>query len=334
VLEIVAGKDPATLPPRTNSGQAYRVDYRAMQRWNLRDSNLPPGTLVLFKEPGMWDKHRWQVITALAVVLFQAAMISWLLLERRRRQIAQLESRRHLLEVIHLNRTATAGVLSASVAHELNQPLGAILSNAEAAEILLAKDPPDVSQLKEILADIRRDDQRASDIIGHLRGLLKKKEIELRSFDLNDTIRDAAHVLEPEAIKRDIALSASVAQQALPVRADQVHVQQVILNLAINGMDAMAGCPPGRRKLAIRTTLRDRSGVEVSVSDSGTGIPNDKLDHVFDAFYTTKQQGTGLGLSIARTIVETYGGRIWAENRIAGGAVVRFTLPLATAHPT
>jgi signal transduction histidine kinase len=121
-------------------------------------------------------------------------------------------------------------------------------------------------------------------------------------------------------------------QDALPVRADQVHLEQAILNLATNAMDAMQGCTPGRRKMTVQTVLAGGSGVEVSVSDSGTGIPNDKLKGIFETFYTTKPQGTGLGLSIVRTIVENCGGKIWAENRPGGGAVIRFTLPLAKAH--
>jgi signal transduction histidine kinase len=127
-------------------------------------------------------------------------------------------------------------------------------------------------------------------------------------------------------------LSADGIRRALPVRADPVHLQQVILNLALNGMDAMLNSVAGMRTMAVQTALVGDSEVEVSVSDSGTGIPRDKLKDIFETFYTTKQQGTGLGLSIARTIVETYGGRIWAENGTAGGAIFRFTLPLAEAH--
>ena len=147
------------------------------------------------------------------------------------------------------------------------------------------------------------------------------------------SIGDAVHILEPEAMKRGVVLSAAPGQAACPVRADQVHLQQVLLNLAANGMDAMSDCAPGKRRLEIRTALNGGSEVEVSVADSGTGIPKDQLNDIFETFYTTKRQGTGLGLSIARTLVETYGGRIWAENRSGGGAVFRFTLPLAEPRP-
>jgi signal transduction histidine kinase len=162
--------------------------------------------------------------------------------------------------------------------------------------------------------------------------LLKKRSlVELQRFDLNDVVRDALHVLDPEALKRGVALSANFAQEPLPVRADQTHLEQVLLNLAMNSMDAMHGCAPGRGEMSIQTALRGKSAIEVSVTDSGTGIPGDKLKEVFNTFFTTKQEGTGLGLSIARSIIETYGGKIWAENRPGGGTVFRFTLPLSQA---
>lgn len=269
------------------------------------------------------------------MVLVQAAMITWLLLERRRRLVVEMSLRQRLLEVIHLNRSATVGALSASVAHELNQPLGAIQSSAEAAELYLNADPPNIARVGKILANIRQDNQRAAEVISHLRGLLKKRSAEeLQQFDLNDVVRDALHVLDPEALKRGVALNANIARGSLPVRADRTHLEQVLLNLAMNGMDAMQGCAPGRGEMSIQTALLGKSTIEVSVANSGTGISGDKLNEVFSTFYTTKQEGTGLGLSIARTIVETYGGKIWAENRPIGGAVFRFTLPLSKALAT
>jgi signal transduction histidine kinase len=329
-LRILDGESVAALPVIRGDFTRPVFDWRQLRRFEVSESRLPPGSEIRFRSPGLWEQYRWQMIAVLSALLLQAAVITWLLFERRRRRAAELESRRRLLEVIHLNRTAAAGALSASIAHELNQPLGAILSNAEAAELLLEANSPDIGQVKEILADIRQADQRAAEIIEHLRKLLKRTgEIELQEFDLNGTIADALHILSAEATKRGVVLSANGIERTLPVRADHVHLQQVILNLAANGMDAMADAPPGGRRMTIETALAGPYEVEVSVADSGTGIPSEKLKTVFDTFYTTKEQGTGLGLSIARTIVETYGGKIWAENRLGGGAVFRFTLPLA-----
>lgn len=329
-MAILAGEKPGALIPRTTDGGTTKVDWRALKRWNISETKVPTDTEIQFREYTLWERYYWHLIGLFSVVLFQGGMITWLLVERHRRQRSESELRRRFLEVVHLNRTAAAGVLSASFAHELNQPLGAILSNAEAAEILLAANPPDLGQIKEILADIRRDDQRAGEIINHLRTLLRRKQnIELQEFDLNETVRYVMRVLHPEAVTRGVVLNLTQAAAALRVRADEVHLQQVIMNLVINGMDAMLDALPGLRKMTLETALNGRAEAEVSVSDSGTGIPADKLKEVFDTFFSTKPQGTGLGLSIARTIVETYGGRIWAENRASGGAVFRFTVPLA-----
>jgi signal transduction histidine kinase len=329
-LRVLAGANPATIPVTTSKSERPLFDWRQLKRWDISESNLPPGSDVRFRPPGAWELYRWQILAAFAVVLLQSAILGGLFIERHRRHSAEEESRRRIMQVIHLNRTATAGALSASVAHELNQPLGAILNYAETAELLLSEESLNVPQLKEIIADIRRDDQRASEVIKHLRGLLKKRgELELQTFNLNDAINAAIRILEPEAVKRGIALDTVQATTAFPVHADQVQLQQVVLNLAFNAMDAVAAATPDRRRLMIQAIAAGRDDVEVVVSDSGPGIPQQELERVFEALYTTKASGTGLGLSIARTIVETNGGRIWAENREGGGAVFRFTMPLA-----
>jgi signal transduction histidine kinase len=162
--------------------------------------------------------------------------------------------------------------------------------------------------------------------------LKQEGDVGPRESDLNEIVETILRVLKPVAKERGIQLSACRESRRLPVRAERVRLEQVILNLAMNGMDAMADCPPGERRLLLETMLKSDSTVEASVSDSGPGVPDDKLDDIFDTFYTTKRQGTGLGLSIARTIIQIYGGRIWAENRTVGGAVFRFTLPLSGVH--
>ena len=331
-LDILAGASPSKLVPRAATANADRVDWRQLRRWNISEDRLPPGTDIRFREFSLWEQYRWQIIAIIALVLAQAAVIAQLYFERRRRRIAETELRQRLLEVIHLNRTATAGALSASFAHELNQPLGAIQSYAEAAELYLKADPPNLERVEQILANILRDDKRAAEIISHMGGLLKKGSAsDLRECDFNDVVRAALRILDPEAIKRGVELSVHHANGSLPVRVDPIHLQQVILNLAVNGMDAMQDCAPGRGRMSVQTALVGESAIEVSIANSGMGIPVGKLNEIFDTFYTTKQQGTGLGLSIARTIIETYGGKIWAENRPGGGAVLRFTLPLSKA---
>jgi signal transduction histidine kinase len=326
-IDALAGKPIADVAVQPT----FVADARQLQRWGLSEADLPPGTIVYFNKKSLWEEHWAEITAVLAFVLAQSLVIVALLFERRRRAAAELQARHRLLEVVHLNQSATAGALSASIAHELNQPLGAIRINAETAEMMLQREEPDLKLIQQILVDIRDDDQRAQDIIAQLRGLLKRRsEIDWQEFDLNDVIKSAIRILHTEAERRNVAVSSAQPARELPVRADQVHVQQVILNLATNAMDAMLDVASTERKLIFQATLGEASSnVELSISDTGRGIPRDKLGSIFDAFYTTKPGGTGLGLAIAREIVETYGGRIWADNRPEGGAVFRFVLPLA-----
>ncbi|MGN7736699.1 sensor histidine kinase [Ensifer sp. 22564] len=325
-LDAIAGKPIANV----NVPKTFVADARELTRWGLPESGLPAGTVLSFKEKSLWEEYWAAIIGIVAALALQGVIITVLLVERRRRLAAEQEARLRLLELVHLNQSATAGALSASIAHELNQPLGAIRSNVDALEILLRKEQPDLDLIRQILVDIHEDDQRASDIIVRLRGLLKKRsEIDWQEFDLNEVVNSAIHILHAEAGQKSIVVSSSDPTRALPVRADKVHLQQVILNLATNAMDAMVDAAATERKLVFQTALIENSEVELSISDTGRGIPSDQLDHVFHAFYTTKPTGTGLGLSIARAIIETYGGKIWADNRADGGAVFRFVLPLA-----
>ena len=309
--------------------QTFVADARELRRWNLDENALPPDTAVFFKERTLWESYCREIVGVLSFLVIQSLVITALLVERRRRTMAEKEARGRLLEVVHLNQSATAGALSASIAHELNQPLAAIRNNAEAAEMIMSSKYPDFDLVRQILTDIREDDERAGDIILRLRGLLKKRsEIDLQVFDISEVVNSALHILHSEAARRNVAVSWEQPRRALPVRADRIHVQQVILNIVSNALDAMLERLPGQRMLFLRTDLTDGSKAAVSIADTGKGIPGDQLARVFETFYTTKSSGTGLGLSIARAIVETYGGKIWADNRPEGGAVVRFVLPL------
>jgi len=330
VLRVLAGQKPSDMPIAKGSFARPIFDWRELQRFGVDESNLPKDSDIRFRPPTFWDQYRWQTITAMAVLLAQALMISGLLIERRRRRFAEADARRHLLELTHLNRTAAVDVMSTSVAHELNQPLAAIHSNAEAATLYLKKNPPALKKVEEILANIRRDSMRAADIISHVRNLLKKKDlVETQEFDFNDVARDALEIVQAEAKKRKAQLVDNLVDRVLPVRGDPIHLQQVILNLAMNSLDAMENGVSANRRMSLQTALADESTLKVSVADTGTGIPADKLSKVFDAFYTTKRHGTGLGLSIAREIVEASSGKIWAENCPGGGAMFCFTLPLS-----
>jgi signal transduction histidine kinase len=220
-----------------------------------------------------------------------------------------------------------AGELTATIAHEINQPLGAILTNIETAELMVKSPAPDLQEIGEILADIRRDDERASEVIGRLRSLLKKAPFELKQIDLNEVVRETVRFLSALAIAREVDLTSFIAPTPLPVKGDLIQLQQVLLNLIVNAMDAMSGMPSNKRRITV-STGRDGNSADLSVSDVGPGIPVDKLKEVFEPFFTTTAQGMGMGLSIARTIVEAHGGQLSAESRAGCGATFRIRLPL------
>jgi PAS domain S-box-containing protein len=243
------------------------------------------------------------------------------------RKQAEAEALRQRAELAHVARVSTMGELAASVAHELNQPLGAILANAEAADLFLSQDPPALDELRAILVDIRQDDERASEVIRRMRALLRKHELERLPLQINSVVEDVLQVVSGDAALRKIAIGAELAPGLPKILGDRIHLQQVLLNLMLNGMDAMAGEPRERRRLSIRTRSSADGLVELAVVDSGHGIEPEKLPHLFEAFYTTKPNGMGMGLSISRTIIEAHHGRIWAENNAGGGAVFRVALP-------
>jgi C4-dicarboxylate-specific signal transduction histidine kinase len=276
----------------------------------------------------VWDQYRSHIIAIVVIFVLQAAIIIGLMYEHRRRRRAEAEARQRMSELAHMNRHATVGELSGLLAHEINQPLGAILFHAEAAEMIIDSPSPDMDGIKNILADIKRDDQRAGEIIRRLRSILKKAPSETKDFDLNEVVREVFDFLAVQADARDVTLSNVPASQMLQVRGDRIQIQQVILNLIVNGMEAMADAPVGQRKIIGRTARLDDTFAEISICDSGPGISSDDMTKVFDPFFTTKTEGMGMGLSIARTIIEAHGGRIWTENHAPGGAAFRLTLPL------
>lgn len=439
-------------PAQVAGGPVY--DWRELKRWGISESRLPPGSEIRFRQPTLWELHRWRILGILALCLTEAAIIALLVasLIRRRgaeqalresqerlslattaanigvwmldlpsnrawvsenwrqmfgvppdadisletvfqrihaedraameravqraiesqadyaseyrvvlpngtqrwisargrhdssagtkherlmgvsvditeRKQAETELLRHRAELAHVARVSTLGELAASVAHELNQPLGAILANAEAAELFLAQEPPAIEELGPILAAIRQDNERASEVIRRMRTLLGKRELERQPLEVNSVVEGVWPLVSGDAALRGVSLGAELSPGLPKVLGDRVHLQQVMLNLLLNGMDAVGGQPRERRRLTVRTGMGGEGQVELAVVDTGLGIEPEKLGRVFDPFYTTKPQGMGMGLSIARTIIKAHDGRIWAENNAAGGATFRLTLP-------
>jgi C4-dicarboxylate-specific signal transduction histidine kinase len=247
--------------------------------------------------------------------------------ERRRRRLAEADARDLLETLTHLNRRAVVDQLSASLTHQLGQPLAAILRNVEAARILMASTPGIDQRIQEIIEDIHRSDIRASEIIRSMRSLLKKKkDIERTVVDMNQLTQDMASLVTGEAAQKGIEIDVRTAGDSLPVAGDRVHLEQVLLNLMINSIEALSAADSSIRRLAVRTS-GDNGCVTVSVSDTGPGIPHALLGRIFDPFFTTKPEGMGIGLSISRSIIEAHDGRISAENDPQGGAAMRFWLP-------
>jgi PAS domain S-box-containing protein len=455
-LRVLAGEKAEELSADGAPSCGYLFDWRQLNRWGIDEKDLPPASVVRFRDPSFWDVYRWQIISVLSLCAIQALLILGLLVQRARRRRAEEEIRRaeerfrmvvesapnavvvvnaggnivlvnsqcercfgyrreelvgrpaellvperlrteqprdplsyfaplsarpmgmgHDLfarrkdgselpievgltpmrtstgvlvlcvivdvtarkqaeeareELAHASRLALVGELTASIAHEINQPLGAILSNADAAEMLLESSPPALDQVREILGDIRRDDQRASEVIRRLRALLRKRAMEHQPLDLKEVCSDVVQLVRAEARRRGVTVEFAPAGSLPLVRGDKVHLQQVLLNLVFNGMEAMADVP-GEKRVTVHAALKEEGCAEVAVSDTGPGIPPHRLPRLFDPFFSTKKEGMGLGLSIARSLIEAHGGTIWAENNPDGGATFGFTLPTGHEQP-
>ncbi len=243
------------------------------------------------------------------------------------RKEAERETQNLREEIAHVDRVSVMGQLASALAHEISQPLGAILRNAEAAELFLQNASPDLEEIRAILADIRKDDHRAGAVIDRMRALLKRNKLDKRPVNVGELVGGVVALIRLDAITRRVRLEVVVADDLPPVCGDLVHLQQVLLNLIVNGMDALNNVGQEDRRLKVTAQLDGTRTVEIAVSDNGRGIPADKLAHIFDPFFTTKSNGMGMGLAISRTIIDAHGGRIWAENNRSGGAVFRFAIP-------
>lgn len=255
------------------------------------------------------------------------ALMRGVLLDISARRRSELELQHLHGQLAHTSRVSMLGQLATALAHELQQPLGSILRNAEAAELFLEHDPPDLDELRAILVDIRADDKRAREVIDRLRALLRRRSIEQRVLTVADVLANIAALTRADAATRNISVKIDPGIGLPQIMGDAVHLQQVLLNLVLNAMDAVTTATGKQRLITVRAEHRDPREVEVIVEDTGSGIPSEDLGLVFEPFYTTKASGLGIGLSVSRTIVEAHGGRIWAEKNSAGGATFRFTLP-------
>jgi PAS domain S-box-containing protein len=453
-IRVLSGEPVSSFPELVIPPKGPQYDWRELRRWNIPEARLPPGRMIAFRQPTVWQQYRWYVIGAIVLIFIQAAMIFDLLLQRgRRRRVeaelreseqvmelatsagelglwsrdverdevwtntqlrrllglhekesvvrnnllamihpedrasvidrmqnaqvagvpfecefrvihpkvgerwlvardkairgprgirrmgavvditerkqAELELREQRAELAHVARISTMGELAASLAHELNQPLTAILSNAQAALRFLSARPADIGEVREILQDIVKDNSRAGEVIRRMRSLVKKEQLDFAPVDMASLVREVVALVHSDAILLNVNLAVKTAHGLPTVQGDKVQLQQVVLNLLLNAFDAMKEYPPKERQVKLSVELNDAGLIQTAVSDRGPGLSSDKLDKIFQPFYTTKGEGLGMGLSICRSIVEAHRGRLWAENNADHGATFSFTLPVA-----
>jgi signal transduction histidine kinase len=313
------------------------IDWRQIQRWDIDPGAIPEDAIVRFKPPTLLQQYAAETVVAIVVFLLQAGLIAGLLFERRRRRRVELAIHQQRCELAHASRLAVAGELTGAIAHEINQPLGAILSNADAADLLLASGADRRDELRAIVADIRQDNLRASQVIRRLRALLAKQPVDWQPFDLNEAVRELEPVLRAEARRRRAALDLRLAPTAPVLHGDRIQIQQVLINLVLNAMDAASSLPEARRTVAV-SVERNADRLMLVVRDRGSGIAPEHLPRLFESFFTTKPRGMGLGLSITRTLVEAHGGRVWAESDGGcgsdAGTVFRVEWPVASGAGT
>jgi signal transduction histidine kinase len=290
--------------------------------------NGPPIGVLGFNT--MREERTWPETIVKRLQLVTQIFTNALARERAERKLVKSEQRLRLMqdELLHAGRISTMGELAGALAHEINQPLSAIMSNAQAARRYLAAATPDLEEVKEILNDIVKDDARAADVVHHLRAHLKKTKTASEPLDLNFIFREVVGLLRSDAVIRNVKVSSELDPMLPLVQGDRIQLQQVVLNLILNAFEAMNEHPNGDRQVLIRTGLKD-ARVLAAVTDNGNGIPIGDAENIFKPFYTTKPQGLGMGLSICRSIINRHHGRLWAENNPDRGATFYFSLPVS-----
>jgi PAS domain S-box-containing protein len=300
LAELSAGREPCT---------PYEQEYQ------LRDGQRIPVLISEVLLPGYTDR-------GMAFCLDLG--------ERKQTELALQKAQ---ADLAHVTRVLMMGELATSLAHELTQPLAAVLYNAQAAQRFLTAEKPDLPIVREALADIIEDEQRAVEVLHRLRRLLRKSPLELLPVNLNEVIREVVQLLNSDMLMRNVSLVLDLDPDLPLVCGDPVQLQQVLLNLLLNGCEAMAELAREHRQLGIRTHQVRAHMVEVAVHDGGVGLDENKLAQIFEPFYTTKPTGLGMGLTICRSILEAHGGRVWATNNPDRGATFAFTLPVHEAEP-
>lgn len=300
-------------------------DWRQLNKWKIRESSLPLGSQIRFRSPSMWEQFSTEILTAAAVFLVQLGLIGWLIDEHRRRHLAEVQARTSMAELTQLNRLATAGELSAAIAHEIKQPIAGIVAMAGAAARWLSRDRPDIGKAQDAVNKIVATGHHAGDIISSIQGLFGRDTQEQTPCDMNELVRTVLPLVYIDLRKHSIECHVNLSDQLPPVRVNKIQLQQVILNLLMNAVESMI-LEPEPRILSI-TTGSNEHNVLVSIADTGSGIDVANLGRIFKPMFTTKARGTGMGLSICKSIIESHNGRIWASAGVPRGSIFQFELP-------
>jgi C4-dicarboxylate-specific signal transduction histidine kinase len=323
---VLEGENADGIDVRATPEPVCEVNWNALQRWNIPERSVPARCEIVNRPQMLWRAYSWQFAALFAIILLQALLLWSLVMQSRRRRRAEAELQARGAQLAQVARLSTIGALTASIAHEINQPMGAILSNAEAAQMMLEQGVLDPGTLREILSDIRNEDLRASEVIKRLRKLLARHEWNPVALEVNSEVAEALRHVAFDAARRGVKL-APVFDPATPViLADSVNLQQVIINLVVNAMEAVAGAPSAEREVRIQTRSVG-NGAEIVVADRGPGLSQDDEARLFQEPFTSKKDGMGLGLSIVRTIVEMSRGTVSYESNIPHGAIFRVRIP-------
>ena len=325
-IRILNGEKPGDIKVPPTRFATPKFDWREMQRWGISEKNLPPGSEILFRPPTEWDQYKPHILAITAAILVQALLIAWLLHERQYRRRAERTARETFSELTQMNRMATAGELSAAIAHEVKQPITGIVTMANAALRWLSKENPDIGRAREAMNKVVAAGHQASDVITNVRGLFAKDTQEKVPTDINKLIRTVLGLVYMDLRKHSIETNVNLSEQLPTIFGNEVQLQQVILNLAMNAIESMNSAEP--RILSIKTEMVGQNGVHVSVADTGSGISVANLNRIFKPMFTTKTRGMGMGLSICKSIIESHGGKIWVSAGASRGSIFQFELPV------
>ncbi|HEY2757158.1 MAG TPA: ABC transporter substrate binding protein [Pseudolabrys sp.] len=329
VLRLLNGESATQIPISALTDEVKPIfDWRQLKQWGISESQLPPGSEVRFRKLTIWEEHNWLILVGTSAFFLQTALIIGLLYEDRRRRVAEAEARQRLTESAYLSRVITAGALSASIAHEIRQPLAAIVAYGDAGLRWLTNKEPDYAEVRHSLTKIVDQGHRASAIIEKVRALFKKDVGHRTVLDMNAIIRDVIGLTSNELKKHYITIKANLMAPPPLVVGDRVQLEQVILNLIMNAIEAMRHVKSRNRVLSVRSRVENVETVTITMEDSGPGLDPEHIGKIFSPYFTTKPAGMGMGLAICRSIIGSHGGQITVSSVPNHGAAFHVTLPL------